>query len=72
MSDQIQKLLLTFGVAMVGLIAFLFALQVGFGSLADEEPQMVNPQSLLVAALFALGIAIVFGSDAGNNDQSDG
>ena len=72
MSDQIQKLLLTFGVAMVGLIAFLFALQVGFGSLADEEPQMVNSQSLLVAALFALGIAIVFGSDAGNNDQSDG
>jgi hypothetical protein len=72
MSESIQKLLLLFGVAMVVLIGLLLALQVAFGSIADEEPEMVNPQSLAVAALFAFGFALVFGTgiDGGGGDRS--
>ena len=70
MSESVQKMLLFFGVAMVAMIALLVALQVGFGSLAEEEPQMINPRSLAVSALFAAGAALVFGSNAGNRDDN--
>jgi hypothetical protein len=47
--------------AMVGMIALLVALQFGFGALADDEPQMINPRSIAVATFFAIGITLVFG-----------
>ena len=72
MPDSIQKLVFLFALAMVVLIGLLLALQVAFGSIADEEPQLVNAQSLVVAALFAFGFALVFGPgiDGGSGDRS--
>jgi hypothetical protein len=63
-------MLLFFGVAMVAMIALLVALQFGFGSLAEEEPKMINPQSLAVAAVFSAGLTLVFGPGAGNRDDN--
>ena len=61
MSESVQRMLIFFGFAMVGMIALLVALQIGFGSLAEEEPQMINARSIIVAAIFAAGITLTFG-----------
>lgn len=61
MSESKQRLVLFFGAAMVAMIGLLLALQLGFGALAEEEPQMINPRSLLFAALVAGGITFAFG-----------
>jgi hypothetical protein len=45
---------------MVGMIALLVALQIGFGALAAEEPKMINPRSLIVSAFFAAGLTFAF------------
>ena len=71
MSEPVQKVLLYFAAAMVGMIALLLALQVGLGALAEEEPQVINPRSLVVAALFAAGLTLCFGAgSSGRDDQS--
>jgi NADH:ubiquinone oxidoreductase subunit 6 (subunit J) len=70
MSESVQKLLIYFGAAMVGMIALLLALQIGFGELVEDEPQMINPRSLVVAAFFAAGIAYLFAPGAGNRDDN--
>jgi hypothetical protein len=51
---------LYFAAAMVGMIALLVALQIGFGALAAEEPKMINPRSLIVSAFFAAGLTFAF------------
>ena len=57
MSDSAQRMLLLFGVIMVAIIGVLFAFQLGVGSIADEEPQVINPRSLLISGLFAAALA---------------
>ena len=53
-------MLLVFGVIMVVLIGCLLVVQVAFGSIAEEEPQMINPRSLAVSAFLAGGLAYAF------------
>jgi hypothetical protein len=65
-------MLVFFGIALVGMIALLVALQVGFGTLAEGEPKMINPRSVVVAALFAAGITLSFGPRPFDGDSGDG
>ena len=62
-------MLIFFGCSMVGMIALLVALQFGFGALAKDEPQMINPHSLGVAAFFAGGITLAFGPRPDDRDR---
>jgi hypothetical protein len=61
MSELNQKRLLVFGGVMVAMIALLLALQLGFGSLAGAEPQMINLRSMLVSALIAAALTMTVG-----------
>ena len=41
MSEPVQKVLLYFAAAMVGMIALLLALQVGLGAIAEVETKVL-------------------------------
>ncbi len=57
-------MLLIFGVIMIAMIAGLVGLQIGLGQIAAEEPQMINPRSLGISALFAAGLTYAFANRA--------